>query len=440
MALADWLRDPANKESIRAALDEARRRTWSLMDGVRDEDWDRPVADYLSPPNWDVGHMANFEELWLVQNLAEHHELHAGYNTIYDAFATPRQDRPKLRLLGRSEARAYMDEVRQQSLAVLEQLDLDASRLTRGGFVHWMIVLHEHQHQETLLQSLTMLGPERYTPPRARPLPEPQDIVDAWQAHYVTIPRGTFRMGTEQGPGVYDNEAPPHTVELPAFQMARYPATCGQYLQFIEEGGYDDARWWSARGRQWLDDTPHHAPLYWQRIDGAWHRTDLRGTVPIAEVEDEILCHVTYFEAEAFAAWAGARLPTEAEWERACRGRIGARNPWGDTPATTDLANVDQLGLGPSRVGAYPDGGSPDGVEHMIGDVWEWTSSDWQAYPGFEAFPYEEYSDVFWGGDYKVLRGGAWSARAGCATGTFRNWDHPYRRQIFSGIRLARDA
>ncbi len=424
-----------DKATILEALDEARTRTRMLADAFTEEDLLEPAADYLSPPCWDLGHIGNFEELWLVQRLLDAPELRAGYNDIYDAFRHPRAERPQLELLDRQGCQEYQDEVRARVAAILANTDTgpDAPRLTRDGFVHWMLVLHEHQHQETLLQSLAMRGPARTSLPPPRALPEPGALDSPW----VDIPAGTCTMGRTQGPGVYDNESPPCAVEVEPFAMARYPVTCGEYLAFIEDGGYTKPAFWSPRGQAWLEEG-HQAPLYWFRRDGQWWRRDLRGESTILEAYDEILCHVTYWEAEAYAKWRDARLPTEAEWEHAAR--FGGRwNPWGDAPATPEMANVDQTAWGPSRIGAYPEGRSALGVEHMIGDVWEWCSSGFEPYPGFEAYPYDAYSKVFFGGDYKMLRGGAWSARAGCAHATFRNWDHPYRRQIFSGIRLAKD-
>ncbi len=434
----------ADKATILAALSEARERTWQLASGFTDKDLQAPAASYLSPPVWDLGHMANFEELWLVQNLLGCGELHAGDNDRYDAFAHPRSERPNLKLLDRAGARAYMAEVRDRTASVLEDIQMDDAETTpllRDGFVYWLIVLHEHQHQETLLQSIQLLGPDRYQISQTWALPEPsQPTAPNW----LTIPEGPFTMGIHQAPGVYDNEAPAHEVHVPAFQIARYPVTVGEYKEFIEAGGYENAQLWSERGTQWLDDEPHHAPLNWEQRDGTRWRVSPSGATRIDSIPDEILCHVTHFEAEAYANWRGARLPTEAEWEKAARFDPATgqsrRNPWGNTPATAAHANIDQLAWHPSRIGAYPSAASPGGAQHMIGDVWEWTSSGFEAYPGFRAFPYPEYSDVFFGGDYKMLRGGCWASRAGCATGTFRNWDHPYRRQIFSGIRLARDS
>lgn len=435
---------PGDKARIAAALAEARERTWLLVDAIPEEDLRRPALPILSPPVWDLGHIGNFEELWLVQELGHQGELHPGYNDTYNAILHPRAERPKLKLLDRAGARAYMDEVRQQSLTILPTIDTGAGapRLTRHGFVYWMLVLHEHQHQETLLQTINALGPDRYRPARARPLPPPRPGRPA--AGWVHVPAGPFEMGIPHGPGVYDNEAPAHRVDVGAFDMARYPVTCGEYLEFVEAGGYEEDTHWSPEGRGWLAEEPHHAPMNWFHENGIWHRRLPSGNQPISDVADEILVHVTAHEADAYAHWRGCRLPTEQEWEKAARwnpatGGVIGRNPWGDEPADTARANVDHLGWGPSRVGACPQGAAPCRAEHLIGDVWEWTSSTFQAYPGYQTFPYPEYSEVFFGDDYRVLRGGSWATRASCANGTFRNWDLPIRRQIFAGVRLARD-
>lgn len=422
------------KQELAQRLEEARARTWDLVAGLSDADLASAATDYLSPPVWDLGHMANFEELWLVQKMLDCAELHDGYNDIYDAFRHPRSERPQLDLLDRDGARDYMAEVRARVLGVLGEVDLQGDRLCHNGFVYWMLIMHEYQHQETLLQTIALRGQsERYQLPQVRKLPDPRPVTQGW----IHVPAGSFEMGTAHEPGIYDNEAPAHTLDVAAYEMCKFPVTNGEYLDFIEAGGYDDSTLWSERGQQWLAETDHHAPLHWRFQRDGWHRIGYGCHIPIRKYPDEILCHVSYFEAQAFAKWRSARLPTEAEWERACR---GGRNPWGDALATTDQANIDQLAFAPSRVGAYPDGASALGFEHMIGDVWEWTSSRFEPYPGFEAFPYDEYSKVFFGGDYQILRGGSWATRDLCATGTFRNWDHPYRRQIFSGIRLARDA
>jgi iron(II)-dependent oxidoreductase len=432
--------DEHRKQELAQRLDESRSRTWILLEGLSDIQMREPVARYLSPPNWDVGHMANFEELWLVQQLDRCAEMRAGYNSKYNALEHPRHERPKLQLLDKTGLQDYMAAVRRRTLELLQACCLSEIKLTRDGFVHEMLVMHEAQHQETLLQSFCMRGlAGGYRPPAARTLPTPGPARDAW----CHVPTGPFDMGWPHVTGHYDNESPIHTVGVNAFDIARYPVTNGQFVAFIDDDGYHDGRHWSARGQEWLHESGHDLPEHWHRRGGTIWRRTLRDDAPVYHVPDEILCHISYFEAEAYAAWSGARLPTEAEWEKAARFDHATQRtrelPWGPGPATDALCNIDHLGLGPSQRGAFPEGASPCGAEHMIGDVWEWTSTRFDEYPGFEAFPYDEYSKTFFGGDYRVLRGGSWAARAGGSNATFRNWDHPYRRQIFAGIRLARD-
>jgi gamma-glutamyl hercynylcysteine S-oxide synthase len=217
--------------------------------------------------------------------------------------------------------------------------------------------------------------------------------------------------------------------------------TNGDFLGFIAAGGYSRPEFWSDAGRRWLAESGAQAPKYWFSSEGDWMTRVMDRTGRVDPRHP--VCHVSWYEAEAFARFAGKRLPTEIEWEAAAswdpatgRKRVF---PWGDEPASPELANLDQLGFGTAPVGAYRSNVSPIGCYGMIGDVWEWTSSDFRAWPGFEAFPYREYSEVFFGDEYKVLRGGSWATRPGAARNTFRNWDYPIRRQIFSGFRCARD-
>jgi iron(II)-dependent oxidoreductase len=257
----------------------------------------------------------------------------------------------------------------------------------------------------------------------------------------VEVPAGRYAIGSDDHEP-YDNEHPQHEVELDAFRIDRFPATNGDFLRFIEDGGYTRQELWGADGWEWILTFGTEAPEYWVRGADGWTVNRFGVTVPVDP--DLPVCHVSWFEAEAFATWAGKRLPTEQEWEVAAgwdeaEARV-RRHPWGDSPPTTSLANLDQWLFGPAPVGAYPDGASPFGCEQMLGDVWEWTSSGFHPYPGFQAFPYGEYSEPFFGGPFKVLRGGSWATRPRVARCTFRNWDSPLKRQIFAGVRCAADA
>jgi gamma-glutamyl hercynylcysteine S-oxide synthase len=428
------------QEKLRAhvgqVLTRARERSAVLTDAVDEDDLVRQHSRLMSPLVWDLAHIGNQEELWLVRDVGGRDPVRQDIDELYDAFKHPRADRPALPLLGPGEARAYVAEVRDKVLDVLDTATLEGRRLLENAFAFGMVAQHEQQHDETMLAThqLRAGAPvlEAPAPPPGRPLP----------AAEVLVPGGPFTMGTSLEPWALDNERPAHEVEVGPYVIDTAPVSNGDYLRFVEARGYHDARWWSPAGWAHLQRTGITAPRFWEREDGGWVRTrfGVREAVPPAEP----VVHVSFHEAQAYAAWAGKRLPTEAEWEKAARfdpatGR-SRRYPWGDEDPTPEHANLGQRHLRPAEVGAYPAGASPLGVEQLIGDVWEWTSSDFAGYPGFEVFPYPEYSRVFFGPTYKVLRGGSFGTDAVACRGTFRNWDHPIRRQIFSGFRCARDA
>jgi gamma-glutamyl hercynylcysteine S-oxide synthase len=411
---------------VRELLAEARRRTLALVESVSDEDLDRVHDPLMSPLVWDLGHIAAFEDLWLAQRTGGLPPLRPDLAVVYDAAETPRADRGDLPYLRRAEALEFMAATRARSLDVLE-------RVARVGPVWEMVVQHEHQHNETMLQTLQLADPGVYSPER-RPLP----AAGAVSAGMVRIDAGPFPLGEPDAEFAYDNERPQHTVEVAAFEIDRAPVTNGAYLEFVKDGGYRRRDLWTAEGWAWRETNSVERPLYWT-ADGR-----VRSFDRIQPLDPGLpVMHVSWYEADAFARWRGARLPTEEEWEKAASWDDGAgekhRFPWGDGPPDESLANLDQLGFGPAPAGAYEEGASPYGVLGMAGDCWEWTASDFGGYPGFRAWPYREYSEVFFGGRYKVLRGGSWATRPTVARTTFRNWDHPQRRQLFAGFRCAVD-
>jgi iron(II)-dependent oxidoreductase len=367
----------SSKEAIGERLAEARERTFELIEPLSDEQLNRVYSPILSPLAWDLGHIANFEELWLVQTVGGREPLHGELGRFYDAIENPRKTRGELPILRDAELRSYLADVRERTLDVLDDVDLgeDAEDpLLRGGFVYEMLLAHEHQHNETMLQLLQMA--EGYEPVRIDPGPASEPAPDG--PEMVAVKGGEHAIGAPPGGFAYDNERPRHIVELAPFEIDRTPVTNGSYARFMEETGAEP-------------------PMYWERDgEGGWVRNAMGRSQPLDHTHPVV--HVSWHEADAFARWAGKRLPTEQEWEVASAGM------------------------------------------QTVGQVWEWTSSDFLPYPGFEAFPYREYSEAFFGDTYKVLRGGSWATHRSVIRPSFRNWDLPERRQIFSGFRCARDA
>ena len=340
-----------------------------------------------------------------MQTIGDREPMRGELRRYYDAIENPRSTRNELPILRGTELRAYMAEVRERTLDVLDSIEVDDpdNRLLRGGFVYEQILAHEHQHNETMLQLLQMV--EAYEPVERDRGPAGEPISKG--PEMVTVEGGEVTVGAGPDGFAYDNERPRHTVEIDPFSIDRTPVTNAAFTQFIA-------------------DTGAEPPLYWQRGgNGGWARTVMGRT---EEIDPALpVVHVDWHQADAFARWAGKRLPTEAEWEAAAAG------------ANRERANLDHLAFGCAPAGAYGDAPADCGAVQLLGDVWEWTASDFTGYSGFEAFPYPEYSEVFFGPDHKVLRGGAWATRRNVIRTSFRNWDLPQRRQIFSGIRCARD-
>jgi gamma-glutamyl hercynylcysteine S-oxide synthase len=374
-----------------------------LIEPLTEQQLNTVYSELLSPLAWDLGHIANFEELWLVQRIGGRAPLDGELGRFYDAIENPRSSRNELPLLRGEQLRRYMADVRARALDVLESVELDSGDpLLADGFAYEMLIAHEQQHNETMLQLLQMIDgypcpgrePEHPAPPVAGP-------------EMVALEGGTYTVGAESPGFAYDNERPAHEVEVGPFQIDRTPVRNSEFARFLAESGAEP-------------------PLYWERDgEGGWLSTAFGQRRPL--LGDAPVIHVSWEQARDFALWAGKRLPTETEWEIAAAG------------SDPEAANLDQLGYGCRVAGDDPKAAADSGALQMLGDVWEWTASDFRGYPGFEPFPYPEYSQVFFSSDYKVLRGGSWATRRSLIRTTFRNWDHPVRRQIFAGFRCARD-
>jgi len=364
---------------IADALVASRQRTLDLLAPFDDDFLRAQHSPLMSPLVWDLAHVGNYEEIWLVRSLGGD-TIRPDIDDLYDAFRHPRAGRPSLPLLSPDEARTYIAAVRERALDLVDET----------SFVHRMVVQHEHQHDETMLATIQLSGVQ---------YEHSSTPLGTGTNGTIEVDLGRVLIGTSDDAWAYDNERPVHEADLAPFRIDRSPVRNRDYVEFVAAGGYDDRRLWTREGWKWRQDERAVAPLCWTS-EGGNDWSVMRFGSQLSLRADDPVEHVCWYEADAYARWAGLRLPTEHEWEAAHR----------------------------------------TGVLEDVGQVWEWTQSDFEPWPGFEAHPYREYSEVFFGPDYKVLRGGSWATHETVQRPTFRNWDYPIRRQIFSGFRCARDA
>ena len=358
------------------ALQEARERTLALVAPFSAAEMACVQHPLMSPLDWDLGHIAAYEDLWLVHRHGGEELLRGDLADLYDAFETPRAVRGEIPFLRGQDVFDYLAAVRRRTLELLDATG------TGDGTLFELVIRHEAQHNETMRQTLFLANlPGGYPTGGAHDA----EVAEGW----IDVPRGGFDMGAPAHGFAFDNERPRHRVDVPAFRIARRPVTNASWAHFCEGGGYERREWWSDEGWAWKEEYDITHPEGWT-ADGRPRDAD-----------DRPVLHVSWFEADAFARAHGARLPTEAEWEKAAT--------WTQEPMA------------------------------QIGEAWEWTSSCFAGYPGFAPHPYREYSEVFFGDGYRVLRGSSWATEARLRATTFRNWDLPQRRQIFAGVRLAKD-
>jgi iron(II)-dependent oxidoreductase len=427
-------------ERIALELTEARAETLRLFDLAEESVLHRSPGFGYRPIIWHLAHMGAFEGYWLLQKLCGQAPLDERYERVFDPIRTPREESKDLP--SRREMEGYLLRVRGGVLAALDRFDFnDTDPLKAGGYIFQLVLEHERQHQETLCYLFQLLDPST----KARPdhlSPAAFDGTTAAAGVMVSIPAGAFLLGAPWDSFAYDNERPAHEVTLPAFRIARAPVTNGEYARFVEEGGYERREFWTEEGWQWREKEGWQCPLSWRREGGAWVA---RGMFDEGELRvDHPVTGVSWFEAEAYARFAGKRLPTEAEWERAASWDISSgskrRYAWGDEPPDDARANYGRRHWGTTPVGRHPRGASAAGCLDMTGNVWEWTSTPFESFPGFEPYPYPEYSQEWFDGDHRVLKGGSWATSASVLRTSFRNFFRRPFRIAFAGLRLAEDA
>ncbi len=410
---------------------DARRRTCALVADLSEEQLIVPRLSSINPWLWELGHLAWFQEKWCLRDHGRLPSLRADADALYDSAAVPHDIRWDLPLPDRQGTLAYLAQVGDAALERLERADPSADDV----YFALLSIFHEDMHGEAFMYTRQTLG---YPPPKLSDGHEDRgDRAAGALPGDVFVPGREFMLGAAQNePFVFDNEKWAHRVRLEPFAIARAPVTQAEFAAFVDASGYEDERFWSAEGWRWRLETDARQPIYWERQDsGRWLRRNFYKWLPLEPHRPMI--HVSWYEAEAYCRWANRRLPTEPEWEVAALAEPTLhkrRFPWGQSSPAPDRANLDGEGMGCVDVATLPAGDSACGCRQMIGNVWEWTASDFGPYPGFVADPYKEYSEP-WFGTHKVLRGGCWATRARLARTTYRNFFRPERRDIFAGFR-----
>ncbi|HEX9629813.1 MAG TPA: selenoneine synthase SenA [Pyrinomonadaceae bacterium] len=427
-------------------LKEARERTLAVVADLDDEEMIGPRLNIVNPLRWEIGHIAWFQEYWILRHMHGRAPMLAGGDSLYDSARVAHEIRWDLPLPTKAEAMNYMQSVLDQVVDLYSQKE-DAAELSDDDtYFLSLVLLHEDMHAEAITYTRQTLA---FSAPRFNPVDESarthspvKELTDDPLCD-VEIPGGLFLLGSIPGKRfAFDNEMAAHEVQVQPFKISRTAVINAQYAAFVGDGGYERQELWSDAGWRWRESTGAKHPVYWRFIDGKWWRRYFNEMV---QLEDYLpVLHVNWYEADAFCRWAGRRLPTEAEWEVAAGAEPRTDGhgitthkrqfPWGDEAPTPDRANLDWHSMGCIDVRALPSGDSAFGCRQMIGNVWEWIASDFKPYPGFVAGPYKEYSAP-WFGYHKVLRGGCWATRSHLIHNNYRNFYTPDRRDLWAGFR-----
>lgn len=424
----------ADKRSLADALTATRANTLSLLDRVPDAFLKTRVHDFYSPVGWHFGHIGMTEEYWVCGQALGQSPLDTDLTFLFANLPENSKDN-RVHLPSREEIVAYLSVTRDQTLAALESADLASpSPLLNKGYAWEFARQHECQHQETIAEMLQLIhkaigGETQF---------ETASDSEASITPMISLPGGTFIMGSNDCCG-YDNEKCAHPVIIAPFALDRTAVTARQWCEFMSDGGYQRSELWTDDGWKWRELEQAVRPEYWQRTQGGDDYFYYGANGPRSIHTNEPISAISWHEADAFARWAGKRLPTEAEWEYAARFDPATGQsrlwPWGDF--CEPHADFGLQHDGPLPVGSHFEGASALGLQDMAGSVWEWTASPFLPYPGFEAFPYNGYSKDHMDGQHFVCRGGSWATSGTISRSAFRNWYVPGYRQGFLGLRCA---
>jgi gamma-glutamyl hercynylcysteine S-oxide synthase len=409
-------------DSLHKALLDARDRTLALTSGLDDAQWMGPRLAIVNPILWELGHVAWFQEYWTLRHGRGRAPQLAAGDALYDSARVGHDTRWDLPLLPRADVLAYLARTLRDSLEAL------GTAPDEGAYFHRLALFHEDMHGEAFVYTRQTL---RYPAPPLLGSPAGEGPLPG----DVEVPGARFLLGAAQDAFfVFDNEKWAHPAVVRTFQIARAPVTNAQFAEFVEAGGYRDDRFWSPEGARFRALVDARMPVYWQPAAGGGFLERRFQSIEPLRPHCPVI-HVSWFEADAYCRWAGRRLPTEAEWELAAATPDGRRFPWGDAAPDASRANLDGTAGGVACVAAYPAGDSAQGCRQLVGNVWEWTATDFKPYPGFVVDPYKEYSAPWFESPHKVLRGGCWATRGRLLRNTFRNFYPPDRRDVLAGFR-----
>ncbi|MEM1308758.1 MAG: SUMF1/EgtB/PvdO family nonheme iron enzyme [Cyanobacteria bacterium P01_H01_bin.153] len=410
-----------HRRQLQQDMMACRQSTLSLLQDLTKAELCQQAHPDFSPIGWHLGHIAFTESLWLLEHLQRSPCPYPHYQKLFAADGLPKAERQNLPAL--ADLMAFMVDIRERTFAYLETAPLAIQlRLWR-----WLLQ-HESQHAETATYLLTL---HRW-PTLANAIADPVfefSSLPAWESpstnDMVRIPGGEFTIGADTLEAL-DNEQPACTVRVNDFWLDKTLVTVAEYAEFMTAGGYDNSQWWHPEGWIWRQRYEITQPQYWPSMPAST-------AVPV--------CGVSWYEADAYACFVGKRLPSEAEWERAARWhpeqQVMQPMPWGDGPADKQRGNFGSCQGNITPVGEFPEGRSATGCDDLLGNVWEWTSTLFAGYPGFQPYPYEGYSQTYFDRAHRVLRGGSWATRPWVLRPTFRNWYQPQVQQIFAGFRCA---
>jgi len=425
----------ATKYTLKAALLEARSRTLSLVEGLSEEQLLGPILPMVNPLRWEIAHVAYFHEFWVLRHLGGKQSVRADVDELFDSISIQHESRWQLPLPSLSDTYSYMNEVLQTELFQLDQIELKKA----AKYFYLLALFHEDMHGEAFTYTRqTLAYPKPSFIKESMPDPNEQLLIPK----DIDVAGGNFLLGAERnGEFIFDNEKWAHQVKIAPFKISKFAVSNDEYLEFVEAGGYQNEKYWSEAAWLWRCEKNLRYPIYWrQDSDQKWYVRQF-DQWKLLQAKHAVI-HISWYEAQAFCKWANRRLPTEAEWEFAAAcdpneqedGNTHKRYfPWGNN-LHSNYANTDSSNAGPIDVDALPASESPVGCRQMIGNVWEWSDTTFQPYPGFSPDWYAEYSRPLFGVT-KVLRGGAWTSRGRMLRNTWRNYYEPDRNDVFAGFR-----